>query len=127
MSGTTALIRGRGAPELTKTRTTWSLAQRQVRLDAARTLDEALERVATAAPDVPAGEWLRGHGWRSGGNDRVRHGGHGNRGHVSRVRGAADKGHGHGHASHASHSSHASHGHASGSHTSHGGGHGKGH
>jgi len=45
---------------------TWSLAQRQVRLDAARTLDEALERVATAARDVPAGEWLRGHGWRSG-------------------------------------------------------------
>ena len=45
---------------------TWSLAQRQVRLDATRTLDEALERVAAAAPDVPAGEWLRGYGWRSG-------------------------------------------------------------
>jgi predicted amidohydrolase YtcJ len=45
---------------------TWSLAQRQVRLDAARTLDEALERVAVAAAQVPAGEWLRGYGWRSG-------------------------------------------------------------
>jgi predicted amidohydrolase YtcJ len=45
---------------------TWSLAQRQVRLDATRTLDETLERVAAAARDVRPGEWLRGHGWRSG-------------------------------------------------------------
>src|SRR5256884_1623747 len=45
---------------------TWSLAQRQVRLDATRTLDDALERVATAAREVPPGEWLRGIGWRSG-------------------------------------------------------------
>jgi predicted amidohydrolase YtcJ len=45
---------------------TWSLAQQQVRLDGARTMDEALERIAAAAPDVPAGEWLRGYGWLSG-------------------------------------------------------------
>src|SRR5437763_7585042 len=45
---------------------TWSLAQRQVRLDGARTLDEALQRVAAAARDVAPGQWLRGHGWRSG-------------------------------------------------------------
>ncbi|HZC29585.1 MAG TPA: amidohydrolase family protein, partial [Gaiellaceae bacterium] len=45
---------------------TWSLAQRQVRLEGSRTLDEALERVAAAARDVAPGQWLRGHGWRSG-------------------------------------------------------------
>jgi predicted amidohydrolase YtcJ len=45
---------------------TWSLAQRQVRLDGTRTLDETLERVAAAAREVRPGEWLRGHGWRSG-------------------------------------------------------------
>jgi predicted amidohydrolase YtcJ len=45
---------------------TWSLAQQQVRLDGARTLDEALERIAAAAADVPGGKWLRGYGWRSG-------------------------------------------------------------
>jgi predicted amidohydrolase YtcJ len=45
---------------------TWALAQRQVRLEDTATLDEALERVAAAAPDIPAGGWLRGTGWRSG-------------------------------------------------------------
>ena len=45
---------------------TWSLAQRQVRLEGSRTLDEALERVGAAIGDVPPGQWLRGHGWRSG-------------------------------------------------------------
>ena len=44
---------------------TWSLAQRQVRLEGAATLDEALERIAAAARDVPSGRWLRGTGWRS--------------------------------------------------------------
>ena len=45
---------------------TWSLAQRQVRLEGTRTLDEALERVAAAVRDLDSGGWLRGMGWRSG-------------------------------------------------------------
>jgi predicted amidohydrolase YtcJ len=45
---------------------TWSLAQRHVRLENSASLDEALERVAAAARDVPPGRWLRGTGWRSG-------------------------------------------------------------
>ena len=45
---------------------TWSLAQRQVRLEGAGSLDEALARVASAVSDVPSGRWLRGLGWRSG-------------------------------------------------------------
>jgi predicted amidohydrolase YtcJ len=45
---------------------TWALAQRQVRLEGAASLDEVLERVAGAAADVKPGGWLRGMGWRSG-------------------------------------------------------------
>jgi predicted amidohydrolase YtcJ len=45
---------------------TWALAQRQVRLEGAASLDEALQRVAAAAGEVPQGQWLRGTGWRSG-------------------------------------------------------------
>jgi predicted amidohydrolase YtcJ len=45
---------------------TWALAQRQVRLEGAESLDEALSRVASAVGDVPRGRWLRGLGWRSG-------------------------------------------------------------
>ena len=45
---------------------TWSLAQRQVRLEGAESLDEALTRVASAASEAPEGRWLRGLGWRSG-------------------------------------------------------------
>ena len=45
---------------------TWALAQRQVRLEGAGSLDEALARVASAAADAPPGRWLRGLGWRSG-------------------------------------------------------------
>ena len=45
---------------------TWSLAQKQVRLENAASLDEALERIAVAARDVQPGRWLRGTGWRSG-------------------------------------------------------------
>ena len=45
---------------------TWALAQRQVRLEGAATLDEALALVATAAKEVQQGQWLRGTGWRSG-------------------------------------------------------------
>jgi predicted amidohydrolase YtcJ len=43
---------------------TWSLAQRQVRLEDTRTRAEALDRVALALPGVPRGAWLRGFGWR---------------------------------------------------------------
>jgi predicted amidohydrolase YtcJ len=45
---------------------TWSIAQRQVRLEGTATIEEALDRVRTAAGDVPSGRWLRGLGWRSG-------------------------------------------------------------
>jgi predicted amidohydrolase YtcJ len=40
---------------------TWSLAQRQVRLEGARSLAEAVGRVADA---LPAKGWVRGLGWR---------------------------------------------------------------
>jgi hypothetical protein len=43
---------------------TWSLAQRQVKLDGCGSLDEALRRIGEAT--VPPGRWLRGYGWRSG-------------------------------------------------------------
>jgi predicted amidohydrolase YtcJ len=45
---------------------TWAVAQRQVRLEGTRSLDEALARVAKAASLLPPGRWLRGLGWRSG-------------------------------------------------------------
>jgi len=43
---------------------TWSLAQRQVKLDGCESIDEALARVRDA--EVPPGRWLRGYGWRDG-------------------------------------------------------------
>jgi predicted amidohydrolase YtcJ len=45
---------------------TWALAQGQIRLEGASSLDEALDRVATAAANVSPAGWLRGTGWRSG-------------------------------------------------------------
>src|ERR687887_209604 len=45
---------------------TWSVARREVRLEGTHSLEEAVARVADAAPSVPAGRWLRGFGWRSG-------------------------------------------------------------
>jgi len=45
---------------------TWALAQRQVRLENARSLEEAVSLVAEAVPSVPPGSWLRGVGWRDG-------------------------------------------------------------
>jgi predicted amidohydrolase YtcJ len=45
---------------------TWSIAQRQVRLEGAATIEEALDRVRSVAGDVQPGRWLRGLGWRSG-------------------------------------------------------------
>src|SRR5512132_384234 len=43
----------------------WSLVQREVRLEQARTLDDALARVAAGVAGVEPGRWLRGFGWRS--------------------------------------------------------------
>ena len=45
---------------------TWSMAQREVRLEETRSLDEALAVVATAARSAAPGAWLRGRGWREG-------------------------------------------------------------
>jgi predicted amidohydrolase YtcJ len=44
----------------------WSLAQRQVRLEGTRSLEEAVARVAAAVGETPPGRWIRGTGWRSG-------------------------------------------------------------
>jgi predicted amidohydrolase YtcJ len=43
---------------------TWAMAQRQVRLEGAATIEEAVGRVAEAARKLPPGGWLRGLGWR---------------------------------------------------------------
>ena len=43
----------------------WALAQRQVRLEGTRSLDEAVARVAAAVRGHPPARWLRGMGWRS--------------------------------------------------------------
>jgi predicted amidohydrolase YtcJ len=43
----------------------WSLAQRQVRLEGAASLDEAVALVAEAVRAAPPGAWVRGTGWRS--------------------------------------------------------------
>ena len=43
---------------------TWSLAQRQVKLDGCASIEEALARVREA--EVAQGRWLRGYGWRDG-------------------------------------------------------------
>jgi predicted amidohydrolase YtcJ len=45
---------------------TWAIAQQEVRLEGATSIDEALARVGAAAAAVPPGTWLRGRGWRSG-------------------------------------------------------------
>ncbi len=45
---------------------TWALAQRQVRLEGAASLEGAVARVSEAVGAVPEGRWLRGLGWRSG-------------------------------------------------------------
>ena len=45
---------------------TWAIAQREVRLEGARSLEETLDRVAKAAERLEQGAWLRGRGWRSG-------------------------------------------------------------
>jgi predicted amidohydrolase YtcJ len=45
---------------------TWSLGLRQARLEGARSLEEALDRVVEARARVAPGGWLRGLGWREG-------------------------------------------------------------
>src|SRR5262245_42649325 len=44
----------------------WSLAQNDIQLKGAQTLEEAVARVAEAAARTPRGAWIRGSGWRSG-------------------------------------------------------------
>jgi predicted amidohydrolase YtcJ len=43
----------------------WAIAQRQMRLEGASSLGEALARVREGLAGLPAGRWLRGQGWRS--------------------------------------------------------------
>jgi len=45
---------------------TWAMAQREVRLEGARTKEEAVALVRRAAERAQPGAWLRGTGWRSG-------------------------------------------------------------
>jgi hypothetical protein len=45
---------------------TWSLAQRQVRLEGCRSLAETLERIRAALSRARPESWLVGSGWRSG-------------------------------------------------------------
>jgi predicted amidohydrolase YtcJ len=44
----------------------WSIAQREVRLEDTSSLDETLRRVAAVVGSLEPGRWLRGRGWRSG-------------------------------------------------------------
>ncbi len=44
---------------------TWAVAQHEVRLEGATSLEEAVARVRDALPQA-GGTWLRGRGWRSG-------------------------------------------------------------
>lgn len=41
----------------------YALARRTIRLDDATTLDEALQRIGTAAERLPENAWVRGRGW----------------------------------------------------------------
>ena len=45
---------------------TWALARREVRLEGARTLEEAVDRVRDGLASVRPDGWLRGRGWRAG-------------------------------------------------------------
>ena len=44
----------------------WALARRELRLQGARSLAEAVALVARAAAGAPPGTWVRGRGWRVG-------------------------------------------------------------
>src|SRR4051812_16721604 len=43
----------------------WAIAQDQVRLEGAPTIEAAVDRIAEAARTLPSGAWLRGLGWRA--------------------------------------------------------------
>jgi predicted amidohydrolase YtcJ len=45
---------------------TWALARRQLSLEGARSLEEAVARVRDAVAGTSTGGWLRGRGWRDG-------------------------------------------------------------
>jgi predicted amidohydrolase YtcJ len=45
----------------------WAIAQNELRLEHARSLDDVLELVAGAVREVPKDGWLRGTGWRDAG------------------------------------------------------------
>ena len=45
---------------------TWSMAQREVRLEGTASLQDALARIGDAVSALPAGRWFRGRGWRAG-------------------------------------------------------------
>jgi predicted amidohydrolase YtcJ len=45
---------------------TWSLVQRQTRLEDARSPEEVIARIASAAGGAAPGTWVRGYGWREG-------------------------------------------------------------
>jgi len=45
---------------------TWSIAQREVRLEGCATKEEAVRRVREAVERAAPGDWVRGTGWRSG-------------------------------------------------------------
>ena len=51
---------------------TWAMAQRQVRFEDCRSLEDAVERVRAAAASARPGAWLTGFGWRSADWDPVR-------------------------------------------------------
>src|SRR5437764_5148144 len=42
----------------------WAVAQRQIRLEGAGSLDEALTRIRAGQDELVPGRWLRGQGWR---------------------------------------------------------------
>ncbi len=44
----------------------WAVARNEVRLEGARSLEEAVRRVAGAVATAYAGRWVRGRGWRDG-------------------------------------------------------------
>src|SRR5205809_7196634 len=44
----------------------WASVRAEVRLEGARSLDDAVARVGQAVDAAPRGRWVRGRGWRDG-------------------------------------------------------------